>query len=313
LNPVDLVKFDAMRERMVGGLENLYSYEAFTGHTFLNWNQVQADANNYISRITSITDGVPIEVTVPLSQIIYENRNAFISTQLGYIRVNIPVPSSGTAHLDTLWNRLVDNATENLLPALRLSPYLDLVNLNITDAGIGFDFTALNTTLSTASAANLHIGTVLFLDLYRAYGDAFNKIGWNGAEQLLALMQRVLTEADVRSAFSESGFASITANTTTGNEIYDVFSGDATSNTFNGNAGNDLIDGQAENDSLSGGIGNDIIFGNSGNDSLNGNDGNDTLDGDTDNDQLTGGLGNNTYLFGKEVMVKTWCVSVTTL
>jgi len=34
LSVVDGIKFDAMRERMVGGLEKIHAYEAFTGHTF---------------------------------------------------------------------------------------------------------------------------------------------------------------------------------------------------------------------------------------------------------------------------------------
>ena len=50
LSESDLGKFDAMRERMVGGLENLHAYEAFTGHSFLNWAQVQGDAFNYTSK-----------------------------------------------------------------------------------------------------------------------------------------------------------------------------------------------------------------------------------------------------------------------
>jgi hypothetical protein len=37
LSSADQTKFDAMRERMVGGLEKMAAYEAFTGYTFLTW------------------------------------------------------------------------------------------------------------------------------------------------------------------------------------------------------------------------------------------------------------------------------------
>jgi hypothetical protein len=66
LSATDRAKFDAMRERMVGGLEKIHAYEAFTGYTFLKWAQVQGDALNYIPRVSSSV-GHPVEVWVPLS------------------------------------------------------------------------------------------------------------------------------------------------------------------------------------------------------------------------------------------------------
>jgi hypothetical protein len=123
LNAADRSKFDAMRERMVGGLEKIHAYEAFTGHTFLNWSQVQGDALNYVARVPfNGGGGRPVEVWVPFSQLIRENRNAFMSSEAGYIRVNIPVPPSGMAHIDTLWSRIVNDAALNLLPYLFTPP-----------------------------------------------------------------------------------------------------------------------------------------------------------------------------------------------
>jgi len=84
LSNADRTKFDAMRERMVGGLEKVYAYEAFTGYTFLNWAQVQGDAIDYTLRSAVSSSGRPVEVWVPLSQIIQENRNAALSSQSGH-------------------------------------------------------------------------------------------------------------------------------------------------------------------------------------------------------------------------------------
>ncbi|OYQ04864.1 hypothetical protein B7R79_01310 [Ralstonia solanacearum] len=316
LSESDRTKFDAMRERMVGGLEKIYAYEAFTGHTFLNWSQIQGDASNYTPRFVQ-AGRVPVEVWVPLSQIIYENRNGFMSSEPGYIRVNIPTPPSGMAHIETLWNRLVDDVTSNWMPALRLSKYLDLVDLNIGADSISHDFSRLNAELDKASAANLHEGAMLVLDLYRLYGSTLDGLGWNGVEQVRGLLQRAVSEAPVREAFSVTGFDVFAAAATIGTENNDAFAGDASANTFNAGAGNDLLDGQAGNDNLSGDAGDDVIYGGDGNDFLQGNDGadtldggtgddtlyggagNDTLDGGTGNDTLSGEGGNDTYLFGK--------------
>lgn len=125
----DRTKFDAMRERMVGGLEKLEAYEAFTGFTFLSWPQVQSDTFAWSPR--ALPGGrIPIVVEVPLSQLLAQERNAVSSSEAGYIRVTIPQPPVGMPHIDTLWNRLVDDASANLLPALRLAKYAGLVDIN---------------------------------------------------------------------------------------------------------------------------------------------------------------------------------------
>ena len=179
LSAADLGKFDTMRERMVGGLEKVHAYEAFTGHTFLSWSQVQGDAINYTSRSGS-SGRVPVEVWVPLSQIIHENRNAFLSSQAGYVRVTIPAPPSGAPHVETLWNRLVDDASNNLMPTLRLSKYIDLVDLNIGSDGITCDVSRLNAALTAASTTSVLEGSALVLDLHRTYGAMLDGLGWSG-------------------------------------------------------------------------------------------------------------------------------------
>jgi hypothetical protein len=161
LNAADRSKFDAMRERMVGGLEKIHAYEAFTGHTFLNWSQVQGDALNYIPRFVQGGGGRPVEGWVPFSQIIRQNRNALMSSEAGYIKVTIPVPPSGMAHIDTLWSRIVNDAALNLLPTLRLAKYLDLVELSIDENGVNFDFSQLNAGWASASAASTLEGAVV--------------------------------------------------------------------------------------------------------------------------------------------------------
>jgi hypothetical protein len=77
-----------------------------------------------------------VVVETPLSQIILNERIAYPSSEAGYIRIDIPNPTNGLPHLITLWNRLVNDATLNLMPSMRLGRYLDAVNLNITSSGV---------------------------------------------------------------------------------------------------------------------------------------------------------------------------------
>jgi Ca2+-binding RTX toxin-like protein len=281
LSSADLSKFDAMRERMVGGLERVQAYEAFTGYTFLNWAQIKGDALNWTPRPFSNGGGrVPVEVQVPLSQILYENRNAQLSTQSGYIRVTIPAPSSGTPHIETLWSRLTDDAVANLMPALRLGKYVDQIDLNITETGITFDFSRMDASVDSVLAGNAYEGAALLLDLYAAYGKSLQGIGWDGADHLVALAQRSAAEPAVAQAFEDVGYHAMSATATVGTAANDVFAGDAANNVFQGGSGNDVLNGKAGNDNLSGGAGDDVLIGGAGNDVLN------------------GGIGNNVYVFG---------------
>ena len=297
LSATEQTKFDAMRERMVGGLERMAAYEAFTGFTFLSWAKVQADT--FTPPTYSVPSGQPVEVWAPLSQIIAERRIATPSSVVGYVLVSIPAPAAGEPHIATLWARLLDDATTNLMPTLRLAKYMDAVNLNITDQGVKFDFGAMDAAVAAVSAANRYEGAALVLDLDRIYGAALEPLGWTGTTQLRSLLQQAGIDADVRRAFNDLGYVLPAANATTGTAGSDGYLGDAAGNNFSAGSGDDLLDGGAGDDVLRGGLGNDRVFGGAGNDQLFGEDGNDTLDGGTGNDTLTGGLGNNTFLFGR--------------
>jgi Ca2+-binding RTX toxin-like protein len=313
LSSADLAKFDAMRERMVGDLVRIAAYEAFTGFTFASWQTIKQDALNPGVRV-SVTNGRAVEVWVPLSQVIAGNRIAVPANEQGYIRVTIPAPLVGEPHITGLWTRLVDDATDNLLPTLRLAKYLDTVNLNITEQGMEFDFGAMDAMVAEVGAASRREGAALVLDLERLFGSSLDALGWTGAGQVRALLQQSASDADVRHAFGDVGYALPAASTTTGTAGADAYMGDSTSNTFNAGNANDLVDGGGGSDRLAGGFGDDLVFGGDGDDSLVGSDGNDTLEGGAGNDLLIGGdetsgtwngtntysgHGNDTYRFGR--------------
>ena len=179
---------------------------------------------------------------VPFSQIIFENRNAQPSSQAGYIHVTIPSPPAGLPHVDTLWNRLIDDASNNMMPTLRLSKYLDMVDLTISGTGVNFNFDRLNAGIAAVSASSTHEGAALFLDMHSTYGDLLDGMGWDGIAQLRTLMQRGLVDNDVRDAFTVTGLNLAGAGLNNGDDGNDVFAGDSSNNTFYGNAGNDMVD-----------------------------------------------------------------------
>ncbi|KQP08990.1 hypothetical protein ASF45_07920 [Pseudorhodoferax sp. Leaf265] len=298
LSAADLGKFDAMRERMVGGLEKIHAYEAFTGHTFLDWGRVQSDAYGGFIPVSAPTNGRPVEVWVPLSLIIRDTRIAFMSSEAGYIRVSIPSPLVGIGHIESLWNRIVDDATSNLMAPLRLSKYLDMVDLTVSDTGVGFDFSRMEAALTAVAATNPQEGVALLLDIYKSLGVMFDEMGWGGTDRVRALMQQAVTNSDARDGFSAGEVSFFSSGATAGSGGSDAFAGDGLGNVFDAGDGNDIVDGQAGNDNLSGNAGNDVLFGGSGDDSVAGNDGIDTLYGEGGNDQLQGGSGSDTLLGG---------------
>jgi Ca2+-binding RTX toxin-like protein len=296
LNDTDRGLFDAMRERMVGGLEKVEAYEAFTGYSFLAWSRIKSDAFSF--SVSALPAGRPVEVWVPLTQVIRENRIAQQAAEAGYILVTIPTPKTGAAHAETLWKRLIDDATSNLMPTLRLSKYVDMVDLSITDTGIGFDFTRLNAAVAASRVADGQEGAALLLDLYKTHGKQFDDLGWNGVEQLHGVLQQAVTDAAVRNALAATGYNYLDPTVHKGTDLDDFYCGSNEADFLDGGTGNDLMAGLAGDDKLSGGVGDDQIFGDAGDDTLIGNDGNDLLDGGSGNDQLSGDLGNDTVIGG---------------
>lgn len=290
LNEVELEKFDLMRERMIGDLDKLYAYEAFTGHTFLNWNQVQADALNYIARVVENSGGRPIEVMVPLSQLIQETQNGFLSIKEGFIRVNIPLP-----HLEMLWDRLVKDAVSNLKVPLKLSKYIELIDSDFGFETTETDFSQLNHKLSLLSDTDAFEGTLLFLEFYQVYGAKLNELGWNGNELLLDTLNSSTTNIEVKNAFIKFGYK-INGSEGAVNES-EIFIGNELDNQYFGGSYTDVISGGSGNDYLRGYLGDDIIFGGLGDDNLGGDDGDDILIGGVGNDFIVGGNGSDTYYF----------------
>ncbi len=292
----DLATFDAFRERVVGRIERIHSYEALLGVTFMKWEYLEDDAFFDHSRFTAPTGNAATIEDRLLSIAFYEDRHGAPSNYPGYV---LFAPTQGSTNAYGLWATLLDDVTSNLTPVLRLSNYTDRIDLSVSDTGVNMSFDRMNTELTSALATSAYEGTALLLDMHSIYGRGLNAAGWNGTDQLLALAQRVAVDGEVSRAFADAGHHVFGPSANTGTAGPDVFLGDAAGNVFSGGADSDVLDGQGGNDGLSGGLGDDVLRGGTGADTLNGGDGNDVLDGGAGNDTLIAGAGNNTYLFGR--------------
>ncbi|MEN7531874.1 calcium-binding protein, partial [Cupriavidus sp. DL-D2] len=296
LDSAAVERFDAMRERMVGGLEKIYAYEKFTGYTFLDWKQIKGDASNYAPRFVTQRTGVAVEAWTPLSQLIFQNRNELESDEDGFIRLTIPNQPDGVSHFDSLWNRLVDDAATNMV-ALRLDKYLALVDLTADGKSLTLDTSRMDKALADAMAVDARNGAALILEIYQAQGKVLVPAGWNGVAQMADLAQRALVDPAIRKSFADAKMNYITGGASTTADG-DAYRSNTVGNSFSGTAGSDVLVGNAGNDTLNGGAGNDMLIGSAGDDTLSGGDGDDIIDGGIGNDTLYGGAGADVFRFG---------------
>lgn len=292
----DLESFNAMRAAMTDDLLKLNVYEAFSGHTFLKWSQVYSDAVNYQPRVKNLQ---ALNEDLPLTVFINQTQNGVLSSEPGFIRVNLPQTTAGMPQIEDLWNRLVDDVSANFMPALYLEKYLNLIEVNMSETGIHYNFAPLKEALNTVIKEDLCEGTTLYLDLYHHHGKLLLTMGWPGIDTLQKILALAPTHPEIQKAINASGLTFVTPAEKS-LIIKDVaYAGDLNANTFHGLDGNDLIYGGDGNDFLTGNAGDDLIFGGPGDDIINGGEGDDILDGGRGNDILRGGPGKNIYLFGR--------------
>lgn len=99
-----------------------------------------------------------------------ENCNVVLFSEVGYICVIILELISGVVYVEGLWNWFVDDVMINLMFMLWLLKYVDMVDLNILEIGVNFDFIRFNVVLVIVCLINLVEGVILFLDFKKVYG-----------------------------------------------------------------------------------------------------------------------------------------------
>jgi VCBS repeat-containing protein len=280
----EIARLEALKAQQIRITEILGILEKFNGMTFVNIEPdvVHTGANLSIAPADTSTAG------------------ATYSLGLGDLFV-LTLSSAQISFIEQAYAALRQSVYDGLLLQTRLKPYMDAVNLTITEAGIGLDFTGTTTLFQTRYDQAPGEAVRDLLDLQRITGANLNGSGWNGYEQLRGWLADAVNSADTAlsaklvAALTEFGYSSLRTQGD-GASANDVVIGAESGAVLHGEGGNDLILGGAGDDVLNGGTGIDTLYGGMGSDTyvFNLGDGTDTIiemNGDTGTDTLQFGDG----------------------
>jgi hypothetical protein len=224
---------------------------------------------------------------------------------------DFPIPQSNYLHAS--YDQLRESVYQALALQTRLKPYLDAIQITLNANGeVAFDFSAMNTALSSKLASEPVNGVLDLIDILKYRGADLEKSGWN-AEAQFALIKTTLDSMSSaqRDNLAAAGFNmqyaipndSNLASEKTAN-VLALLSDTATTGSYiKGPVGNVIIGGAANENLIAScssnvcGQGNDVLFGSAGNDGVHGNEGDDRLWGGAGNDQMFGETGDD-YLNG---------------
>jgi VCBS repeat-containing protein len=261
-------RLEALKAQQIRITEVLGILEKFNGMTFVNIEPdvVHTGANLSIAPADTSTLG------------------GTTGLELGSDLFVLTLSTAQIGFIEQAYAALRQSVYDGLLLQTRLKPYMDAVNLTITEAGIGLDFTGTTTLFQTRYDQAPGEALRDLLDLQRITGTNLNGSGWNGYEQLRGWLADAVNSTDTAlsatlvAALTEFAYPSLRTqgDGTTGN---DVVIGADTGAVLNGSSGNDLILGGAGDDVLTGGTGTDKLYGGMGNDTyvFNLGDGKDTI------------------------------------
>jgi Ca2+-binding RTX toxin-like protein len=236
---------------------------------------------------------------------------------------DFPIPQSNYLHAS--YDQLRESVYQALALQTRLKPYLDAIQITLNANGeVAFDFSAMNTALSSKLASEPVNGVLDLIDILKYRGADLEKSGWN-AEAAFGSVESAIDSMSSaqRNGLAAAGFnmqhdipndSNLSSEKTA--NVLALLSDTATTGSYiKGPVGNVIIGGAANenliascssnvcgqgNDVLFGSAGNDGVYGNEGNDVLWGGAGNDSLYGHTGDDYLSGGDGNDSTMNGGE-------------
>ena len=184
----------------------------------------------------------------------------------------LPVPEAGTslninfystreALLEQSYAALKESVYAALVVQTRLKPYLDAIELNISEAGIALDFAPLETLFDGRHATDPDHALLDRFELIRYAGPGLVSGGWGG----VATLDQWVAEAQARDCWEglRQNLASIGPIGTPGRD------------SLYANGEGDVLYGAGGNDGIRGGDGLQIAIGGTGDDFLNGGAGND--------------------------------------
>lgn len=181
---------------------------------------------------------------------------------------NINPPAAQAALLQQAYGALKDSVYEALVMQTRLKPYLDAIELKVTESGLALDTTAATALMQDRYAAQPQRAIEDLLELTRFAGAQLSAIHFYPVHILGTWKNALHANDPLQAAFAQPNV--IGASNSAGSDLSDIYIGNAGANTFAAGAGDDMIDGGDGADVLQGGSGDDVLFGGRGNDTLNG-------------------------------------------
>ncbi|WP_292556451.1 calcium-binding protein [Methylobacter sp.] len=284
----EIAQLEALKAQQIHITQILGMLEKFNGMTFVNVEEqgVRTGANALLAPWSDSSS------TITSSGGLSGGSDLFVLT----------LSATQISFIEHAYESLRQSVYDGLLLQTRLKPYLDTINLTVTDAGIGLDFTATNALFQTRYDQAPGEAMRDLLDLQRIQGTSLNGSGWDGLEQLRGWLGDAANSADpvlsatLVAALTEFGYPGLHTQGD-GGSGNDVVIGAETGAVLNGEGGNDLILGSAGDDVLSGGVGTDTLYGGMGNDTYRFNlgDGVDTII------ETHGETGTDTLQFGADI------------
>ncbi len=298
LDPEARARFDAFRERMVGELERLHAYEAFTAFPFLSWSRIRADAFGEPQAAAGPAGQRLTDAQRPFTWLLQRHRIAWPSSEAGYIRVRLPADPQGLGYSQQLWDRLVADAARNLAPATRLAPYTERLRFEVSEAGsLVVDPADMDRALRDRLGQAARDGAALVAELFAVHGRELILLGWDGTAMMEEALSRAAGSEAARQGLRDLGYIVVTNGARIENGR-GAWVGGPLRDRLLGASGSDLLHGRGGDDELRGEEGADLLLGGAGNDALYGGPGDDVLDGGPGDDWLSGGPGDDLFRFG---------------
>lgn len=176
-------------------------------------------------------------------------------------------PAAQLALLLQSYEALKEGVYEALVAQTRLKPYLDSVEVTITQDGVvTLDSTALAAKLESFKQLNARDALIDLIELNRYAQPNLRVARFDGLGTLRTWIDALPAGAPLRLELGELGvyLGSAPSDQIRGG----IYLGDASNNAIEAGDGNDILDSGAGNDTLMGGEGDDIYFGGAGNDTL---------------------------------------------
>lgn len=235
-----------------------------------------------------------------------QNRTRIIDAIMGDRVTNTlnEIINHETTYINTTYVALSDAVYQSLLTQTRLKPYLDSVELQITEDSVDLDFTALNTKLQEKTASDPANGITDLIELVRN-GAMLTNSGWNGYLLLEDTLRSAVPTPELQSVYNTFN---VRQPGVAGGSADDIMLGDTENRRIADGSGDNIILGGTGSETIVTGNGNDVLLGGVGNDVISAGMGDDLIDGGEGDDILSGNQSgyywyshtndNDTYLFG---------------